>query len=91
MSIYLPWILIFGGICLGILLGIVATYSYFKSKMEPQISTPKIKEISPKKPVIKKKGKKAPIKEESEKKEVEELKPEKEKEEMPQRKIKRKL
>ena len=91
ISYYLPWILFFGGISFGLLLGIVAAYSYFKSRGEPQRITPKKKEMSAKKPSIKKKLKAKPIKEEPEKKEIEELKPEKEKEEVPQRKIKRKL
>jgi hypothetical protein len=93
VSYYLPWILIFGGIILGVLLGIVATYSYFKSKVETQKITPKKKEIPAKKPVAKKKIKEKPSKEELEKKETEEATSEKEKdkEEFPQRKIKRKL
>lgn len=88
VSYYLPWILIFGGIILGLLLGVAATFSYFKSKVEPQKITPKKKEVPSKKPIAKTKIK---AKEEPEKKEIEELKPEKEKEEVPQRKIKRKL
>lgn len=93
ISYYLPWILFFGGISFGLLLGIVAAYSYFKSRGEPQRITPKKKEMSAKKPSTKKKVKAKPSKEEPEKKEIEELKPEKEKEkeEVPQRKIKRKL
>jgi hypothetical protein len=93
ISYYLPWILIFGGISLGLLVGIVATYSYFKSKVEPQRITPKKKGAPAKKPVSKKKIKTRPSKEELEKKEVEELKSEeeKDKEDVPQRKIKRKL
>ena len=93
VSYYLPWILFFGGISFGLLLGIVAAYSYFKSRGEPQRITPKKKEMSAKKPSTKKKVKAKPSKEEPEKKEIEELKPEKEKEkeEVPQRKIKRKL
>ncbi len=93
ISYYLPWILIFGGVSLGLLLGIVATYSYFKSRSEVQRITPKKKEITDRKPVTKKKIKGKPSKEEPEKKEIEEVTPEKEKdkEDMPQRKIKRKL
>ncbi|MFX0023118.1 MAG: hypothetical protein ACFE9S_12395 [Candidatus Hermodarchaeota archaeon] len=93
ISYYLPWILIFGGVTLGILLGIVATYSYFKSRSELQRITPKKKDIPAKKLVTKKKIKAKPGKEELEKKEIDESKPEKEKdrEEVPQRKIKRKL
>jgi hypothetical protein len=91
VSYYLPWILIFGGLTLGLLLGIIATYSYFKSKSEIQRTTPKKKEIPSSKTVAQKKAIAKPSKEEPEKKETEELKPEKDKEEIPQRKIKRKL
>jgi len=91
VSYYLPWILIFGGVSLGIILGIAATYSYFKSKSEIQRITPKKKDLPTKKPVAQKKIQGKPSKEEPEKIESEELKPEKEKEDLPQRKIKRKL
>jgi hypothetical protein len=89
VSYYLPWILIFGGLTLGLLLGIIATYSYFKSRSEIQRS--KKKEIPSSKTVTQKKVITKPSREEPEKKETEELKPEKDKEEIPQRKIKRKL
>lgn len=91
LGYYLPWILLFGGLIFGLLLGVAGTYSYLKSKGEPQRITPKKKQISTKKSFIKKKVKKEPSKEESEEQEIEEFKPEKEKEEIPQRKIKRKL
>jgi len=88
---YLPWILLFGGLIFGLLLGVAVAYSYLKSKVETKRITPKKKKISIKKSVIKKKAKKEPSIEESEEQEIEEFKPEKEKEEVPQRKIKRKL
>ncbi len=93
ISYYLPWILIFGGLSIGVLLGIAAAYGYFKSRGEPQRITPKKKEVPVKKPVTKKKVKASPSEKETEKKEIEELKPDKEKdkEDVPQRKIKRKL
>ncbi|MFW9970795.1 MAG: hypothetical protein ACFFDF_11415 [Candidatus Odinarchaeota archaeon] len=88
---YLPWILLFGGLGFGLLLGVVTTFSYFRAKREPQSITSKTEESVVKKKIIKKREKKRAIKEEPEEKETEELKPEKEKEEIPQRKIKRKL
>ncbi|MFX0008520.1 MAG: hypothetical protein ACFFA7_02205 [Promethearchaeota archaeon] len=91
VSYYLPWLLIFGGVSLGLMLGIIATYSYFKSRSEIQRTPPKKKEISSSKTGTQKKVIAKPSKEEPKKKETEELKPEKDKEETPQRKIKRKL
>ncbi|MFX0038168.1 MAG: hypothetical protein ACFFCY_14095 [Promethearchaeota archaeon] len=87
---YLPWILFFGGISFGLLLGVIIAYTYFKSKGEPQKITTRKKEMKVKKSK-KKKIKTLPIKEEAEEDQIEEQKPEKEKEEIPQRKIKRKL
>ncbi|MFX1437079.1 MAG: hypothetical protein ACFFAA_07755 [Promethearchaeota archaeon] len=87
---YLPWILFFGGIIFGLLLGVVIAYTYFKSKGKPQKITTKKKEMQIKKPK-KKKMKEVPIKEEPEEEHIGESKPEKIKEEIPQRKIKRKL
>lgn len=94
LSNYLPWIIFFFGLIIGILGGVGIIYRYFKSKyVESQPIPPKKKEIRPKKSIAKKKGKPEPIKKELEEKEIEELKPEKEeeKEEVPKRKIRRKL
>ncbi len=90
---YLPWILFFGALIFGLILGVLASYSYFKSKVEPQKITPKKKDIPVKKTAPKKRAKSIPRKEEPETKELDENKPEKEeeKEQVPQRKIKRKL
>jgi hypothetical protein len=63
VSYYLPWILIFGGVILGILLGIIATYSYFKSRSEIQRTPPKKKEISSSKIATQKKVLAKPSKE----------------------------
>ena len=94
LSIYLPWIVFFLGLGIGILAGVGSIYKYFKSKfVESQVVPPKKKEIPSKKPIAKKKVKPKQIKKEIEEKEIEELKPEKEeeKEGVPKRKIKRKL
>jgi hypothetical protein len=93
VGFYLPWILFFGALIFGLFLGILVSFSYFKSKREPQKTRPKKKKVPIKKPIARKKEKAKPIKEEPEEKKIEELKTEqeKEKEEMPQRKIKRKL
>ncbi|UCD01580.1 MAG: hypothetical protein JSV23_00715 [Promethearchaeota archaeon] len=90
LSEYLPWIVFFIGVCIGILAGIGSIYKYFKSKFgESQVVSPKAKEMPPKKPPTKKKVKVKTPKEEPEKKEIEEIKPEKEG--ILKRKIKRKL
>ena len=93
LSTYLPLIIFFIGLVIGILAGIGSMYRYFKSKfVESQAVTPKKKKIPSKKPITKKKVKAKLIKEELEKEEIEELKPEEqEKEGIPKRKIKRKL
>jgi hypothetical protein len=86
---YLPWILLFAGVGIGFVVGVVIIYSYLKTKyVESQKVTPKKKEIT-KKPIAKKKVKK----EELERKDIEEPEPIKEEEEegVPKRKIKRKL
>ncbi|UCC18767.1 MAG: hypothetical protein JSV62_11750 [Promethearchaeota archaeon] len=93
ISYYLPWILFFAGLSIGILVAIGVTYGYFKSKVaEPQKIITKKKEITPKKPITKKKVKSIPSKEEIDSEEIEGLKPkEEQKEGVPKRKIKRKL
>lgn len=92
LSNYLPWIVFFFGLSLGIIFGIGIIYKYFKSKFgEPERISPEKKK--PAKEKTKKKAKTKPSKEEFEKKEIEELKIKKEddKDEVPKRKIKRKL
>jgi hypothetical protein len=93
VSSYLPWILLFMGIGVGILLGIVIVYSYLKTKFtESQKLIHKKKEISPKKAPTKKRVKTKPIEKESAKKEIEDIKAgEEEKEGISKRKIKRQL
>ncbi|MFX1377476.1 MAG: hypothetical protein ACFFA4_00130 [Promethearchaeota archaeon] len=93
VSYYLPWILFFGGITFGLLLGIVVAYSYMKSRRDTQKITPKKKEIPAKKQIAQKRLKTKSSIQEPEKKATEEFtkEKEKEKEEFPQRKIKRKL
>ncbi len=94
ISNYLPWILLFTGMGIGTLLGILIIYSYLKKKFTDSLRTaPKRKEISTKKSSIKKKVKTKPIERKVEKEEKEELKTEKEeeKEGVPKRKIKRQL
>ncbi len=92
LSDYLPWIVFFFGLSLGIIFGIGIIHKYFKSKfVEPERISPEKKK--PAKEKTKKKTKTKPSKEEFEKKEIEELKikKEEEKDEVPKRKIKRKL
>lgn len=94
LSNYLPWILFFIGISLGILIGVGSIYKYFKSKFgEPEAISPEKKKIITKKPLTRKKLKAKPSREEFEKEEIEERRPieEEEKKEVPKRKIKRKL
>ena len=88
LSNFIPWIVFFLGIGIGLLMGIGSIYRYFKSKYgESQLISPKKKEIP-----TKKKVKAKPIKKEHEKIETEEIESEKEeKEEVPKRKIKRQL
>jgi hypothetical protein len=88
ITIYLPWVVFFAGLGIGILVGVGIIYGYFKSKI---LVTPKTAQIEPKKPSKKKKSKK--LEKESQKKELEEQIPskEEEKEEISKRKIKRKL
>lgn len=94
LSNYLPWILFFFGLSLGIIFGIGIIYRHFKSKYaEPErISLEKKKPVSKELPP-KKKDKTKPSKLEFEKKDIEALKEKKEeeKEETLKRKIKRKL
>ncbi len=88
ISIYIPWVVFFAGLGIGILVGVGIIYSYFKSKI---MDIPKSKRTEPRKISLKKKPKKE--KEELKEEELEEIKPTKEveKEEIPKRKIKRKL
>ncbi|MFX1596031.1 MAG: hypothetical protein ACFFBK_08185 [Promethearchaeota archaeon] len=94
LSNYLTWITFFIGLVIGILAGVGIVYKHFKSKYgESQAIPPKKKEISPKKPITKKREKVTPVKEEPEEEELSELdKEEKEETEVfLKRKIKRKL
>jgi len=93
LSNYLPWIVFFFGLTIGLLAGTGILYRYFKSKfVESQAPPPKKKEALPKKPLTKKKVKAKQIKEEEEILKKEELEAEEgEKEGVPKRKIKRKL
>jgi PKD repeat protein len=93
LSNYLPWIVFFFGLTIGLLAGMGILYRYFKSKfVESQAPPPKKKEALPKKPLTKKKVKAKQIKEEEEILKKEELEAEEgEKEGVPKRKIKRKL
>ncbi|MFW9826596.1 MAG: hypothetical protein ACFFEY_03140, partial [Candidatus Thorarchaeota archaeon] len=88
ISIYLPWVVFFAGLGIGIFVGVGIIYSYFKSKI---MDIPKSKQTEPRKISLKKKPKK--VKEELKEEKLEEVKPTKEaeKEEIPKRKIKRKL
>ncbi|MFW9879789.1 MAG: hypothetical protein ACFFG0_42485 [Candidatus Thorarchaeota archaeon] len=94
ISYYLPWILFFGGLIIGILVAISVSYGYFKAKFgESQKITKKKVEVTTKKLISKRKKKPTTSKEELESESLEELKTTKEaeKEEVPKRKIKRKL
>lgn len=92
LSDYLPWIIFFLGLIVGILISVGLAYRHFKSKaIGSKAVTPKKKEIPSKKPSIKKKEKEKQTEELVEKKETKEKTPEKEEESVPKRKIKRKL
>jgi len=94
LSNFLPWILFFAGLSIGILSGIGIIYGYFKTKFrESQKTIHKKKETTTKKAFPKKKEKSKSNKEELEEKEIEEfeLYKDEEKEGIPKRKIKRKL
>ena len=94
LSNFLPWILFFAGLSIGIISGIGIIYGYFKTKFgeSPKIIHKK-KETTTKKAFPKKKEKLKSNKEELEEKEIEEfeLGKDDEKEGIPKRKIKRKL
>jgi len=92
LSDYIPWIIFFLGLIMGILISVGLAYRHFKSKaIHSKAVTPKKKEISSKKSSIKKKEKEKQTEELLEKKETKEKTPEKEEESVPKRKIKRKL
>ncbi len=92
LSDYLPWIIFFLGLIIGMLISIGLAYRHFKSKaIGLKVVTPTKKEISSKKPSIKKKEKEKQTEELIEEKETEEKTSEKEEESVPKRKIKRKL
>lgn len=92
LSEYLPWIIFFLGLIIGMLISIGLVYRHFKSKaIGLKVVTPTKKEISSKKPSIKKKEKEKQTEELIEEKETEEKISEKEEESVPKRKIKRKL
>lgn len=92
LSDYLPWIIFFLGLILGMLISVGLAYRHFKSKaIGSKPVTPTKKETSSKKPSIKKKEKEKQTKELIEEKETEEKTSEKEEESVPKRKIKRKL
>ena len=92
LSDYLPWIIFFLGLIIGMLISIGLAYRHFKSKaIGSKVVTPTKKEISSKKPSIKKKEKEKQTEELIEEKETEEKTSEKEEESVPKRKIKRKL
>ena len=94
LSSYLPWIVFFVGLIIGVLAGIGVIYKYFKSKFgESQAVSPKKRETTSKKQVPKKKIKPKIIEEDLKEKDSKESIPEKEelKEGAPKRKIKRKL
>ncbi|MFX1389573.1 MAG: hypothetical protein ACFE9Z_05855 [Promethearchaeota archaeon] len=88
LSTFLPWIVFFVGLGIGIFVGIGSAYSYFKSKI---VESPKRKKTKQQKLIERKKT--TLIKEELKEKDIEELTPSKEDEEegVPKRKIKRKL
>ncbi|GAH30845.1 unnamed protein product, partial [marine sediment metagenome] len=94
LSSYLPWIVFFVGLIIGVLAGIGVIYKYFKSKFgESQAVSPKKRETTSKKQVPKKKVKPKIVEEDLKEKDSKESIPEKEelKEGAPKRKIKRKL
>lgn len=96
LSAYLPWISLFIGLGIGVLIGVGGIYKYSKSKFSSSQGTrPKKKQKPTKESPKKQKNKVKQIKEESEKdkKESKEIVPEKdvEKDLSPTRKIKRKL
>jgi len=92
LSEYLPWIIFFVGLILGMLISIGLAYRHFKSKaIDLKGVTPKKKEVPPKKLSLKKKEKEKPPEEILEKKDEEEVTSEIEEESVPKRKIKRKL
>ncbi|MFX0080766.1 MAG: hypothetical protein ACFE94_03340 [Candidatus Hodarchaeota archaeon] len=90
LSDYLPWIIFFLGLILGILISVGLVYRHFKSKMiDSKAVLPKKKEISPKKPSEKKKVEQ--VKEIVEEKDTIEKTPEQKEERVPKRRIKRRL
>jgi len=92
LSGYLPWIIFFFGLTMGILISVGLAYRHYRSKaIGSKAITPKKKEISSKKLSIKKKEKEKQTEELIEEKETEEKTSEKEEESVPKRKIKRKL
>ncbi|MFX1344895.1 MAG: hypothetical protein ACFFAI_07285 [Promethearchaeota archaeon] len=92
LSEYLPWIIFFVGLILGMLISIGLAYRHFKSKaIDLKSVTPKKKDVSSRKLSIKKKEKEKLPEEILEKEDEEEVTSEIEEGSVPQRKIKRKL